>query len=55
MTKVVLDAVGGDHAPKECIAGVALALKKGFVQPSEAPGLGMRWDERAVKRFAADV
>lgn len=30
-------------------------VKKGFVQASEAPGLGMRWDERAVKRFAADV
>ena len=35
MTKVVLDAVGGDHAPKECIAGVALALKKGFVQQNQ--------------------
>lgn len=30
-------------------------VKKGFVQPSDAPGLGMRWNERAVKRFAADV
>jgi phosphate acyltransferase len=35
MTKVVLDAVGGDHAPKECVAGAALALKKGFVRPDQ--------------------
>jgi len=35
MTKVVLDAVGGDHAPKECIAGIGLALKKGFVRPDQ--------------------
>ena len=34
MNKVVLDAVGGDHGPAECLAGVALALQKGFVQPS---------------------
>jgi glycerol-3-phosphate acyltransferase PlsX len=31
MTKVVLDAFGGDHAPKECVAGAALALHRGFV------------------------
>ena len=35
MTKVVLDAFGGDHAPTECIAGAALALQKGFVQPDQ--------------------
>ncbi|MFN9948138.1 MAG: phosphate acyltransferase PlsX [Planctomycetota bacterium] len=35
MNKVVLDAVGGDHAPTECLAGVALALQKGFVQPGD--------------------
>ncbi len=35
MTKVVLDAFGGDHAPKECIAGVALALQRGFVKPEQ--------------------
>lgn len=35
MTKVVLDAVGGDHAPKECIAGIALALSKGYVRPDQ--------------------
>lgn len=35
MTKVVLDAVGGDHAPKEAVAGVALAIQKGFVKPGE--------------------
>jgi glycerol-3-phosphate acyltransferase PlsX len=35
MTKVVLDAVGGDHAPKECVAGVVLAIKRGFVRPDQ--------------------
>lgn len=35
MTKVVLDAVGGDHAPKECVAGVALALQRGFVRANQ--------------------
>lgn len=35
MSKVVLDAVGGDHAPTETVAGVALAVKKGFVKPSD--------------------
>lgn len=35
MTKIVLDAVGGDHAPKEAVAGVAMALQKGFVQAGD--------------------
>lgn len=35
MTKVVLDAVGGDHAPDEAIAGVALAVQRGFVNPDQ--------------------
>lgn len=35
MSKIVLDAVGGDHAPKEAIAGVVLALQKGFLQPAD--------------------
>ncbi len=35
MTKVVLDAVGGDHAPRECLAGVALALQRGFIAPEQ--------------------
>ena len=30
----------------------ALVLKKGFVQIPDRPGLGMEWDEKAVKRFA---
>ena len=30
-------------------------VKGGWVQPSTAPGLGMRWDERAVKKYAVDV
>mgnify|MGYP003633560246 CR=1 FL=1 len=35
MSRIVLDAVGGDHAPTEAIAGVALALKSGYLQPHE--------------------
>jgi phosphate acyltransferase len=35
MTKVVLDAVGGDHAPKECIGGVALAIQRGLASPDQ--------------------
>ena len=35
MTKIVLDAVGGDHAPTETIAGVALALQHGYLKPDE--------------------
>jgi len=31
----------------------ALVLKKGLVEISDRPGLGMEWDEKAVKRFAA--
>ena len=35
MTKVVLDAFGGDHAPKEAVAGVAMAIQRGFVKPEQ--------------------
>ena len=35
MSKVVLDAVGGDHAPEEAIAGVAMAIERGFVEPAD--------------------
>lgn len=35
MTKVVLDAVGGDHAPTECVAGASLAIQRGFVRPEQ--------------------
>jgi mandelate racemase len=30
----------------------ALVLEKGFVEIPDRPGLGMEWDEKAVKRFA---
>jgi mandelate racemase len=29
-----------------------LEVKKGFAQPIERPGIGMKWNEQAVKRFA---
>jgi glycerol-3-phosphate acyltransferase PlsX len=42
VTKVVLDAVGGDHAPKEAIAGVAMAIQRGFVRPEQVLLTGPR-------------
>ena len=50
MTKVVLDAFGGDHAPKECIAGAALALQRGFVQPQQLILTGPQDAVRAALR-----
>ena len=35
MSRIVLDAVGGDHAPTEAIAGVALAVQQGYIRPDE--------------------
>lgn len=35
MSRIVLDAVGGDHAPKEAIAGVAMALQNGYLKAHE--------------------
>jgi len=42
VTKVVLDAVGGDHAPAEAIAGVFMAVQKGFVKPADLVLTGPR-------------
>jgi glycerol-3-phosphate acyltransferase PlsX len=57
MTKVVLDAVGGDHAPKECVSGDALALKKGFVRAEQLILTGPREQvlaELLEQRVSAD-
>ena len=35
MSRIVLDAVGGDHAPTQAVAGVALALKHGYLKADE--------------------
>src|SRR5262249_11996751 len=40
--RVVLDAVGGDHAPAEVLKGVALALKRGHTVPGELILVGPR-------------
>lgn len=42
----MLDAVGGDYAPDEAVAGVALAIEKGFVKPAE---LLLTGPEQAVR------
>jgi glycerol-3-phosphate acyltransferase PlsX len=40
--KVVLDAVGGDHAPAEVVRGTALALQRGHVRPEDVILTGPR-------------
>ncbi|MGE3175007.1 MAG: phosphate acyltransferase PlsX [Planctomycetota bacterium] len=40
MNKVVLDAVGGDHAPAEVLKGVALAVQRGHVTAEEVVLVG---------------
>ena len=35
MSKIVLDAIGGDHAPKEAVLGVASAIRDGHVQADQ--------------------
>jgi phosphate acyltransferase len=57
MIKVALDAVGGDHAPKEAIAGVAMAIERGYVQPGQLLLTGpeaMLRDALAERGLAAD-
>ncbi len=48
MGKVVLDAVGGDHAPLEVIRGVALALERGHVQADDLILVGPEATVRAA-------
>jgi mandelate racemase len=36
----------------EPVLSQPLEVKKGLVMPLEGPGIGMTWDEKAVKRFA---
>lgn len=52
MTKIVLDAVGGDHAPTETVAGVAHALERGFVSPDEVLLTGPEAQVRESARAA---
>jgi len=40
--KIAIDLDGGDHAPKAVIKGIELALKWGFVRPSELIVLGAK-------------
>src|SRR5262245_15041156 len=49
MSKIVLDAVGGDHAPVEVAKGVALALQRGHVSAQEVLLVG----PEAIVRSAA--
>ena len=35
MVQVVLDAMGGDHAPRAALDGAALAVESGFIAPEE--------------------
>lgn len=40
MVKVVLDAMGGDHAPDVVLRGAALAVEKGYVQTADIVFVG---------------
>jgi len=42
LVRVILDAMGGDHAPDTILAGLALSLKKEFVAPGEVLVVGRR-------------
>ena len=48
MSRIVLDAVGGDHAPTEAVAGVALALQHDYIRPDEVILTGPEADVRAA-------
>ena len=48
MSKIVLDAVGGDHAPREVILGVKLALERGHARASELILVGPEAEVRAA-------
>lgn len=51
MTKVVLDVLGGDHAPKEVIGGLALALERQFARADQVLLAGPR--EQVLQELAA--
>ncbi len=48
MGKIVLDAVGGDHGPQEVVAGVKLALDRGYVSASDLILVGQEGEVRAA-------
>jgi phosphate acyltransferase len=52
MSKIVLDAVGGDHAPTEAIAGVALAVRNGYLALDEVILTGPEEQVREACRAA---
>ena len=53
MSRIVLDAVGGDHAPSEAVAGVALALQHDYIRPDEVILTGPEGDVRAAMAAAS--
>lgn len=57
MVRVILDAMGGDHAPDLILAGLALCIEKGFVAPGEVVVVGRRevmGDQLAAKGLPAE-
>lgn len=51
MVRVILDAMGGDHAPESILAGLAMSIEKQFVAPGEVVVVGRR--ERVADMLAA--
>ena len=42
MVKVILDAMGGDHAPDSILDGLAMSIQEGFVEAGEVLVVGKR-------------
>lgn len=42
MTRIAVDAMGGDHAPRVIVEGALLALQYGYVQPGEVILVGQK-------------
>ncbi len=58
MGRVILDAMGGDHAPDSIIAGLALCIEREFVAPGEVVVVGRRdalADKLAARGLPAEV
>lgn len=58
MVRVILDAMGGDHAPDSIVAGLALSIDQEFVTPDEVVVVGKREtlaDTLAARNFPADL
>lgn len=54
MGRIVLDAIGGDHAPAEVVKGVSLAMERGDVTPDDILLVGPQAQVREALAAAAN-